>query len=490
MKTQTTPQDTLPRKRILVVDDHPVVRLGLVNFINQEDDLIVCGEADDENSGLTAARRLQPDVAVVDWSLKDRDAADMIAAFHRQHPRMPVLVLSIHDELFYAERALRVGANGYIMKQEATEKVIEAIRRVAAGDTYVTPRATAAVASGRTHPSPGGVQAAAPVDHGLPAQGVTISIVIPVYNAETTIGPLCERVMAELMPAYGLQIILVNDGSSDRSEAACTTLHRKHPHVVTCVTLSRNFGEHNAVMAGLNCAEGDYSIIMDDDFQNPPSELLRLIEEARRGYEVVYVRYAAKQHSPLRNLGSRLHNWMAIYALGKPATLYLSSFKLLSRFVVREIVRYTGPSPYIDAIVLRTTRNIGVIDTQHAPRQHGRSGYTLAKLFALWGSMMVTFSLYPLRILNVVGSLMALAGVGVGLYTVMAWAIPSFAKPDPFQTLNASNWFFRGLIFIALSVVGEYVGRIYIHLTNEPQFIVHHILRSVSRDSPRGSTPS
>ncbi len=482
------------RKRVLVVDDHPIVRLGLATFINQEEDMVVCGEADDESSALAAVRQLDPDVAVVDWSLKDRDASGMIALIRQQYPEKPILVLSIHEELFYAERALRAGAHGYIMKQEAADKVIDAIRRVASGQSYLSPRvghveslglgqrdnATATPrAETITHAIPPPTAVSLPLPGSGPqATAASVSVVIPVYNSESTIAGLCERVIEELSPVCTVQIVLVNDGSSDRSAEVCTRLHQQHPHAVTCMNLSRNFGEHNAVMAGLNCAEGDYCIIMDDDFQNPPSELRRLIEEIRKGYEVVYVRYPAKRHSLLRNIGSRLHNWMAIHALGKPAALYLSSFKIVSRFLLREIVRYTGPNPYIDAIILRTTRDIGVVASSHEPRRNGRSGYTLGKLISLWGNMVITFSLLPLRILDVFGFLMSAAGCFLGLKILTAWLALGGTRPDAFQILNASNWFFRGLIFVSIGVIGEYVGRIYVHLTNEPQFIVRNILRN------------
>jgi undecaprenyl-phosphate 4-deoxy-4-formamido-L-arabinose transferase len=247
--------------------------------------------------------------------------------------------------------------------------------------------------------------------------------------------------------------------------------------MMDCITLSRNFGEHNAVMAGLNYAEGDYCVIMDDDLQNPPSEVRALIEEARKGYDVVYARYEAKRHSPARNLGSRLHNWMATRALGKPADLYLSSFKVLSRFAAQEVIRYTGPDPYLDAIVLRVTRQIGVVTVRHEPRKHGQSGYTARKLVSLWGNMIVSFSLYPLRLLGALGVIMTLVGVLYGLYTLLAWATPVFKDPDAYQKLNAANWFFRGIVLLAVGIVGEYVGRIYKHLTRDPQFIVRDILR-------------
>jgi undecaprenyl-phosphate 4-deoxy-4-formamido-L-arabinose transferase len=241
--------------------------------------------------------------------------------------------------------------------------------------------------------------------------------------------------------------------------------------------LSKNFGEHNAVMAGLHLAEGDYCVIMDDDFQNPPVEVRKLAEEIQKGHDVVYVRYEAKRHSLFRNLGSRLHNWMATRALGKPADLYLSSFKILSQFVVREAVHYTGPDPYLDAIILRTTRKIGVVTARHEPRDYGESGYTFGKLTTLWGNMFVAFSLYPLRLLAAFGFIMSLVGIVFGAYTLVAWATPWIKDPDTYQTMNAATWFWRGLTFLAIGILGEYVGRIYMHLARDPQFIIRDIVR-------------
>lgn len=477
------------RKKVFLVDDHPLVRMGLTNIINQEPDLAVCGEADGEGNVVQCVQGLQPDVAVVDWSLKDKDATELIANFRQHLPQMPVLVLSMHEELFYAERALRAGAQGFIMKQEATDKIIEAVRTVIAGQSYLSSRMAHVAnleahegSAGRNAPLTAPDTAAQPVAGAATPDGqlkaaLRLSIVIPVYNSETTIGKLCEQLLLELNPCYHVQLILVDDSSSDRSAEICQKLHDQHPEQVDCLVLSRNFGEHNAVMAGLNCVDGDYCVIMDDDFQNPPSEVRKLVDEIVKGHDVVYVRYDAKRHSPYRNLGSRLHNWMATRALGKPADLYLSSFKIISRFLMQEIVRYTGPDPYIDAIILRTTRKIGVVSTLHAPRHAGRSGYNFRKLVALWGNMMVSFSLFPLRLLGALGVIMLLLGAGIGLYTLCALLVPSWQDPDSLERLNATNWFFRGVTLVAVGIVGEYVGRIYMHLNRDPQFIIRRITR-------------
>lgn len=299
-----------------------------------------------------------------------------------------------------------------------------------------------------------------------------VSVVIPVYNSASTIERLCVQLIEELSERWRLQIVLVDDGSADNSAALCRRLHERHPGVVTCVFLSRNFGEHNAVMAGLNHAEGDYCVIMDDDFQNPTSEVERMFQEIGRGHDVVYARYEQKRHSLWRNCGSRLHNAMATRALGKPKGLYLSSFKAMSRFVVREIVKYQGPDPYLDAIILRITRNIGVVDVSHQAREHGVSGYTFKKLLGLWGNMIVAFSIWPLRLIGLYGLVIAVVGAGYSFFTLAEWWVPGWDEPELSEKLHAFGWLYRGSILVTLSIIGEYVGRISNNLSSAPQFAV------------------
>ncbi len=128
------------KKRILVVDDHPIVREGLALLINREADLLVCGEADDAMGAMHVVASAKPDVLIVDLSLNGPDGLDLLKNIRIKHPGLPVLILSMHDELIYAERALRAGANGYIMKQVATEKVLVAVRRILSGEVYVSDR--------------------------------------------------------------------------------------------------------------------------------------------------------------------------------------------------------------------------------------------------------------------------------------------------------------------------------------------------------------
>jgi glycosyltransferase involved in cell wall biosynthesis len=310
-----------------------------------------------------------------------------------------------------------------------------------------------------------------------------LSIVIPVYNSENTIEMLCENIVTHISMLYDLDIVLVNDGSTDNSDAICRRLQAEYPKQITYLQLSRNFGEHNALLAGLRCASGDLCVVMDDDLQNPPEEIPKLVDAMKHGYDVVYTSYLEKRDSFLRNMGSRFHNRVATWLLKKPANLYLSSFKIMNRFVVNEIVQYDGPDPYIDGIILRSTQNIGQISVRHELRLSGRSGYTFGKLFSLWGSMVVSFSLYPLRLIGLIGLVLIVIGGYYGIDTIREIVSP-IEEPTDVKQLASIMTLYRGMQLLALSIVGEYVGRIYKSVNKDPQYIVREARRAADRAMP------
>ncbi|MDA8404202.1 MAG: glycosyltransferase, partial [Desulfobacteraceae bacterium] len=241
------------------------------------------------------------------------------------------------------------------------------------------------------------------------------------------------------------------------------------------IDLAKNFGEHNAVMAGLNYADGDYVVIMDDDFQNPPEEVPRLVREAvTHKHDIVYTYYQKKEHSWGRNLGSRFNDRVATILLDKPRDLYLSSFKCLSRLVVNEIIKYTGPYPYIDGLALRCTRNIGKVMVQHEKRQEGRSGYTLRKLIHLWLNMFVNFSVIPLRISSVLGLAFSILGVMLGAGIVLEKMF-SPAMPVAYTSLVIVVIVFSGVQLFMLGLLGEYLGRMFLSNNQTPQFVVREV---------------
>ncbi|WP_028668553.1 glycosyltransferase family 2 protein [Runella zeae] len=295
-----------------------------------------------------------------------------------------------------------------------------------------------------------------------------LSIIIPVYNSEQTIGSLVEHVL-QTLGNNDLEIVLVNDGSRDQSERVCIELAQRFSNV-KFIALRRNFGEFNAVMCGLNHAEGDYAVMIDDDFQNPPSEILKLVQTAQEGnFDVVYSYYTQKKHSPFRNFGSWLVNRITTWLLEKPSDLYLSSFKLIAKPVVKEIIKYKGPYPYIDGLIFRVTRHIGRVEVSHNQRQEGQSGYTLRKLTSLFMTILFGYSLKPLRILTGVGLFSIGLSVVVSLIDIALFVIHS-----KFFFLNSNLIiliFFGGAILTSLGIVGEYIGRIFMVQSGLPQYI-------------------
>lgn len=308
----------------------------------------------------------------------------------------------------------------------------------------------------------------------------TLSIVIPVYNSEKTIGHLCTSLIMLYAHRWKLDIVLVNDGSKDSTDAVCKSLQASHPDIVTYMRLTRNFGEHNAVIAGLRYAGGDCCVIMDDDFQNPPAEVGKLVDEIEKGYDVVYAQYGNKRDSWFRNFGSRLNDRMATIVLRKPADLYLSSFKVITRLLVKEIAKNTSPEPYLDAIILRITDNIGRVDVEHAERKISKSGYTIKKLLTLWGSMIISFSLVPLRFIGLIGAILSIYGIVYGAIKFYD-DVGVQRKLSDFESLMFANMVFRGFVLMAISIVGEYIGRVFQSMSNDPQYVVRERFSSKAK---------
>jgi polyisoprenyl-phosphate glycosyltransferase len=306
-----------------------------------------------------------------------------------------------------------------------------------------------------------------------------LSIVIPVYNSEQTVEPLVTQLF-DVLRQYKLEVVLINDGSKDGSEMICENMAINNKKI-KFISLRKNKGEHNAVMCGLNFCTGDYVAIIDDDFQNPPSQIITLLNAAVWGkYDVVYAKYEEKKHSIVRNLYSKINNAFATHLMGKPKGLYLCSFKVIKRELVDEVINYRGPFPYIDALILRSTDNIGSETVLHESRKNGASNYTFRKLVSLYLNGFINFSFKPLRFITIAGFLISLLSFIMSIDLIYEKISGSNDIVPGWTFLAVLLLFSFGITFIAIGLLGEYIGKILMALNGAPQFVIKKTVNTTS----------
>ena len=310
-----------------------------------------------------------------------------------------------------------------------------------------------------------------------------ISFVIPCYRSEKTIEAVINEIDVTMKesdhPEY--EIILVNDGSPDNTwETISALANKREDDRLLGINLAKNFGQHAALMAGLNASAGDYVICLDDDGQTPANEAGKLIDAMEKGADAVYARYGHKQHNLFRNFGTAMNEWMAEVMLGKPKDLYVSSYFGVKRFIVNEMIKYESSYPYVIGLVLRSTKKVVNVDVTHRRREVGESGYTLAKLFGLWINGFTAFSIKPLRIATVSGSVFAILGFLYGIYTIIKKLVYPVA-PMGYAALMSAVIFMGGMIMLMLGMIGEYLGRLYISQNKNPQFVIRETTRDAKK---------
>lgn len=304
-----------------------------------------------------------------------------------------------------------------------------------------------------------------------------LSFVIPCYNCSSTIGGVVEQLIAKMnaMAVSDYEVVLVNDASPERTLPALLALADEHPFI-TVIDLSKNFGQHAAVMAGLRATSGDIVVCLDDDGQTPVSEVDKLLSALSDDCDVVYASYPKKSHSRARNLGSRFNDLMLRFLLDKPKDLYLSSYFAAKRFVIDSVLEYRQPYPYLMGLILRTTRSIKNVPVTHHERENGASGYTMKKLLSLWINGLTNFSIKPLRLASLMGVICAIIGFLMVIVTIIMRFVREYTLMGWTSTV-AIILLLGGLILIMLGVMGEYIGRSYLCLNHQPQYVVRSVKR-------------
>ena len=301
-----------------------------------------------------------------------------------------------------------------------------------------------------------------------------ISIVVPVYNSQDCLWKLYEEVDKQLSLFASYELILVNDKSRDKSWDVIVEISSQKEHVVG-VSLRKNSGQDNAIMAGLRIAKGEYIVIMDDDLQHSPSDISVLYSKCKEGYDVCFALFTDKQQKVWKNMGSWLNGKLSEKLLSKPKEIYLSPFKIIKREVILEAIKYSGPFPYLDAIILSITSNLTQVEIEHHKRFRGKSNYSLFRSFSVFVKHATGFSIFPLRLVTFIGLFFSFISFILGLFYLVDYFYEG-TKVEGWVTLVLLWIFIGGLMLMSVGIIGEYVGRIYLSINNKPQYTIDRIV--------------
>ena len=309
-----------------------------------------------------------------------------------------------------------------------------------------------------------------------------ISIVIPVYNSQDCLVALNEAIEKAMHVFSNYEIIFVNDKSSDSSWTILEQICRVNPKSIA-IDLRKNFGQDNALLAGLHKASGTYVVIMDDDLQHNPSDIETLYLKCLQGFDICYAQFSDKQQSIWKNAGSWLNGKLAEKLLKKPSGLYLSPFKIIRHEIIKEVLNFSGPYPYLDATLLAITSQLTQVPVEHHSRFQGKSNYSLKKSILVFINHATNYSIYPLRLVTYIGFAASFIAFVLGIvYTIQYFIDPH--RVEGWMTIIILLIFFGGMILTSLGIIGEYIGRIFISINNKPQFTINKIINYESQNKP------
>lgn len=300
---------------------------------------------------------------------------------------------------------------------------------------------------------------------------IDLSVVVPVYNSQDTLADLIGRlqpVLRAITPNY--EVILVNDGSRDASWQKIDALARANPFVHG-LNLMRNFGQHNALLCGIRAARGNIIVTIDDDLQNPPEEIPRLLAELDKGCDVVYGAPQKEQHGLWRDLASQLTKIAMRSAMGTENARNISAFRAFRAQLREAFANYQSANVSIDVLLTWGASKFGVVRVRHDARAVGASNYNFGKLVRHAINMMTGFSVLPLQLASMAGFAFTIFGLLVLAFVIGRYLIEGGSVPG-FPFLASAIAIFSGVQLFALGIIGEYLARMYLRLMDRPTYVV------------------
>ncbi|MCZ6673055.1 MAG: glycosyltransferase family 2 protein [Verrucomicrobia bacterium] len=311
---------------------------------------------------------------------------------------------------------------------------------------------------------------------------LTLSVVIPVFNSEQILPELCDR-LSRVLPAVAAQyeVILVNDGSSDRSWQVISKLLTKFEWLKG-IDLMRNYGQHGALLCGIREAVYEITVTMDDDLEHPPEEIPKLCEKLREGYDVVYGTPGKEQHGLWRNIASRLSKLVLQSVMRREIARHVSAFRMFRTGVRDGFANYQGTFVSIDVLLTWGTARFAAIVVLHSRRRFGVSNYTLLQLLTHAANMMTGFSTLPLQLASLIGFTLTIFGFGVLLWVVGRYLIEGVSVPG-FAFLASTTAIFSGAQLFALGIIGEYLARMHFRMMERPPYVVRSSFKGAGKET-------
>ena len=297
-----------------------------------------------------------------------------------------------------------------------------------------------------------------------------ISVVVPVYNSQATLVPLVQRLEPVLRAIGDFEIILVNDGSPDQSWSVIQKLTAQFTFVAG-INLMRNYGQHNALMCGIRAAKYAITCTLDDDLQNPPEEIPKLVAALGDTFDVVYGAPQKERHGLWRDLASQITKLALQHTMGAATARNISSFRVIRTHLRRAFEDYRSPFVSVDVLLTWGTTRFTVVRVQHDPRIIGASGYTLRKLVYHALNMLTGFSTFPLRIASWIGFSFTVFGILTLAYVLFRYMIQGTTVPG-FPFLASVISIFSGAQLFAMGIIGEYLARLHSRMMERPLYAV------------------
>ena len=302
------------------------------------------------------------------------------------------------------------------------------------------------------------------------------SVVIPVFNEESNLRILYDRlsgVMQGLGKTY--EIIYVDDGSTDDSFQVLCDLHSQDNHVKV-IRLTRNFGQHPAVVAGFNIAVGEIVITIDADLQNPPEEIPKLIGKLNEGYDIVFGVFLKRKHSAFRRAGSKFAKWV-LSRIVPVETTNLSGFRALRSYTIDQLKLLNEKGKFLDGLLCWMGYKVGTVEVTHGERHSGKTKYTQLKLIRLWLDLVISFSDLPLKFAMLLGAVFGIIGLIMAVVYFIYYFMYGFTVPG-FTTTIILITVFAGVQLLCLGIIGEYIGRMNLQIKKRPDYIVRERIDS------------